>query len=56
MNNEQISDMLSQIIQGKNTEALENFNTLISDKIDTALASKKIEIASTLGATQDESE
>lgn len=48
--------MVNNILQGQNAEAIELFNSVISDKVDNALSAKKMEIASTLGAKDEDTE
>lgn len=44
-----IQNMVDNIIGGQQADAMDLFNQIVSDKLSTALADKKIEIASTLG-------
>jgi len=43
-----INQMINHIIDNKNTEAGESFNSLISAKLNDALEAKKIEVAQTI--------
>lgn len=43
-----INQMINHIIDNKNTEAGESFNSLISTKLNDALEAKKIEVAQTI--------
>lgn len=49
-----IQHMVDNILMGKNTEAMENFGDAISAKITNVLDVKRIEIASSLGQTENE--
>lgn len=53
---ETVRDILDNILQGNNTEALDAFNTVISGKVDDALSAKKTEIAATIGAKDEDTE
>lgn len=53
---EVIRHMVDNILQGNNTDALENFGEIISSKISDNLDTRKIEIASTLGAKDEDTE
>jgi hypothetical protein len=49
-----IQHMVDNILMGKNTEAMDNFGEVISAKVSDALDARRIEIASTLGQTENE--
>ena len=49
-----IQHMVDNILLGKNAEAMENFGDAISAKVSDVLDAKRIEIASTLGQTENE--
>lgn len=51
---EVIRHMVDNILLGKNTEAVENFGEVISQKVSDSLSARKIEIASTLGNREEE--
>lgn len=53
---EVIRHMIDNILQGNNTDALQNFEDIVSGKMADSIDNKKIEIASTLGAKEDESQ
>jgi hypothetical protein len=46
-----IQNMIDNIINNKQADALQDFNTAMADKISGALDVKKIEIASSIGKT-----
>ena len=46
-----IQNMIDNIINNKQADALQDFNTAMADKISDALDAKKIEIASSIGKT-----
>ena len=46
-----IQNMIDNIINNKQADALQDFNTAMADKISGALDVKKIEIASSIGNT-----
>jgi len=43
-----IDDLINKIIDGDNTSAMNNFNSIISDKINTTLDLKKQEVAQSI--------
>lgn len=49
-----IQHMVDNILLGKNTEALDDFNAAMSTKVSDALDTRRVEIASTLGQTENE--
>ena len=46
-----IQSMIDNIINNKQADALQDFNTAMADKISGALDVKKVEIASSIGKT-----
>ena len=46
-----IQNMIDNIINNKQADALQDFNTAMADKISGALDVRKIEIASSIGKT-----
>lgn len=46
-----IQSMIDNIINNKQADALQDFNTAMADKISGALDIKKVEIASSIGKT-----
>lgn len=46
-----IQNMIDNIINNKQADALQDFNTAMADKISGALDVKKVEIASSIGKT-----
>jgi len=53
---ENIKSMVDSIISGEHNNAMEQFKDIISDKISSAFDSKKIEIASTLGEKDEDTQ
>ena len=53
---ENIRDMIDNVLQGNNTEALDAFNTVISGKVDDSLSARKTEIAATIGEKDEDTE
>jgi len=51
---EVIRHMVDNILLSNSVEAVENFGEVISQKVTDSLAARKIEIASTLGNTEEE--
>lgn len=51
-----IRHMVDSILQGNNTDSLEDFKTVISDKISDSLEIRKREIASSLGEKDEDTE
>ena len=51
--NEIIKDMIDSIETGKNSDAGENFNSLIQDKMTAALDARKIELAQNIYSRHD---
>ena len=47
--NSPIRDMVDNILSNKEAEALQNFESALADKMNTALELRKQEIAATLG-------
>lgn len=50
-----INNMIDKIIQGDNTNAQEDFEALISSKLQTAIDDKKVEVAQSIYGTSDAS-
>ena len=46
-----IQNMIDNIISNKQSDALQDFNTAMADKISDALDVRKVEIASSIGKT-----
>jgi hypothetical protein len=53
---EVIRHMVDNILQGNNTDALKGFEDIVSDKITDSIEARKVEIASTLGAKDEDTE
>lgn len=53
---EVIRQMVDNILQGNNTDALKGFEDIVSDKITDSIEARKVEIASTLGAKDEDTE
>jgi N-acetyl-gamma-glutamylphosphate reductase len=49
-----IQQMVDNIINGQSAEAIETFNSIIGDKVTTALEAKKTEVAATIGAPKED--
>lgn len=50
-----INNMIDKIIQGDNTNAQEDFEALISSKLQTAIDDKKVEVAQSIYGPSDAS-
>jgi len=51
---EVISHMIHDILQDRSTDAMEKFNTLMADRMQMAIDDKKMEVAQTVYATDNE--
>lgn len=56
MDSETLKNMINNIMAGNNTDAVENFNDVISAKVSDALETRKKEIAATLGEKDEDTE
>jgi hypothetical protein len=56
MDNELLKNMINNIMSGNNTDAVDNFNSVISAKVSDAIETKKQEIAATLGEKDEDTE
>lgn len=54
MDKEQITALIDDIIDDKNSEALTNFSSIISSKVSDYLDLKKLELSSTIYGSKDE--
>jgi hypothetical protein len=54
--NETVASMLDRVLSGESSDALNDFQEIISSKISDALDIKKVEIASSLGAKDEDTE
>lgn len=54
MNSEVIKQMVDDIINNRQADALQKFDSVMGDKITNSLETRKVEIASTLGQDQEE--
>jgi hypothetical protein len=52
----EVRDMIDSLLDDNNHDAAEAFQQIVAAKVASALEDKKIEIAQSLGAKQDESE
>ena len=56
MDSETLKNMINNIMAGNNTDAVENFNDVISAKVSDAIETRKKEIAATLGEKDEDTE